>query len=140
MLMLAKSIRDVMISRIIDFCILGFTFYASCLLLSVSSGVNTLGHTLLYSTVILVSVRLGQYFLSSKFGSFNAVVRIMLCNATGLLAGAIVMLAVGSMIPRFGEFAIAVIFASVMAFFVLGTISPFLKKSAHISKDSRIAS
>ena len=132
--------QNSIVSRTIDFVVLGCTFYASCLLLSVPVNYNTVLHTLLYATVILVSVRLGRRCLSSAFESVNSVVKLMLCNATGLLAGAIIMLILGSIIPALGEIAIAVIFASVMAFFVLGTISPLLKRSAHISRNSRITS
>ena len=137
---LGQAKQNIIVSRTIDFVVLGCTFYASCLLLSIPVSTNTLMHTLLFSTVILVSVSLGRRFLSSAFDSVNSVVKLMLCNATGLFAGATIMLVVGSMIPEFGEIAIAVIFASVMAFFVLGTISPLLKKSANATRNNRIAS
>ena len=137
---LGKAKQNSIVSRTIDFVVLGCTFYASCLLLSIPVTNNTVIHSLLYATVILVSVRLGRRFLSSAFASINSVVKLMLCNATGLVAGATIMLVVGSMIPEFGDVAVAVVFASVMAFFVLGTISPLLKRSAHASRHDRITS
>ena len=137
---LGETRQNSIVSRIIDFVVLGCTFYASCLLLSIPVNNYIAVHALLYATVILVSVRLGRRILSSAFASVNGVVKLMLCNATGLLAGATIMLIVGNMIPEFGRIAVAVVFASVMAFFVLGTISPLLKKSVQSSRHNRIAS
>ncbi len=132
--------QNLIISRVIDFLVLGCTFYISCMLLSVPLSGNTIFHTLIYATVILVSVRLGGYFLSAILLSANSVVKLMLCNATGLLIGGIVMFVLGSMVPGLNELAVVVVFASVMAFFVLGTISPLLKKNTYISKSGHIAS
>ncbi len=137
---LAQAKQNFIVSRTIDFIVLGCTFYASCLLLSVPENSSTMFLTLVYSTVILISIRIGRHCLSSFFHSFNNIVELMLCNAAGLFAGAIVMLLLSSMIPNFGNVSLAVVFASVMAFFVLGTIAPFLQKVGHISKNSRIAS
>ncbi len=132
--------QNLIISRVIDFLVLGCTFYISCMLLSVPLSGNTIFHTLIYATVILVSVRLGGYFLSAILLSANSVVKLMLCNATGLLIGGIVMFVLGSMVPGLNGSAVVVVFASVMAFFVLGTISPLLKKNTCISKSGHIAS
>ncbi len=133
--------QNLIISRIIDFLVLGCTFYVSCLLLSVPLSGDTIFHTLLYAAVILISVRLGRYCLSAVLLSVNSVVKLMLCNATGLLVGSIVMFVLSSsMVPGLNELAIVVVFASVMAFFVLGTISPLLKRNTYISKSGHIAS
>ena len=137
---LAQAKQNFIVSRTIDFIVLACTFYASCLLLAVPDNSSTIFLTLLYSTVILVSIRIGRHCLSSAFHSINRTVKLMLCNAAGLFAGAIVMLVLSSMIPDFGNVSLAVVFASVMAFFVLGTIAPFLQKTGHISKNNRIAS
>ncbi len=132
--------QNLIISRVIDFLVLGCTFYISCMLLSVPLSGNTIFHTLIYATVILVSVRLGGYFLSAILLSASSVVKLMLCNAAGLLIGGIVMFVLGSMVPGLNGSAVVVVFASVMAFFVLGTISPLLKKNTYISKSGHIAS
>ncbi len=133
--------QNTMKSRAIDFAILGCTFFVSSMLLSAPLNGNTLVHTLLYATVILVSVRLGWYFLSAVSLSVNSVVKLMLCNATGLLGGGIIMLVLGNMvIPGFNELVKVVVFASVMAFFILGTVSPLLKKSANTPKNGHMAS
>ncbi len=136
---LAQAKQNFIVSRTIDFIVLGCTFYASCLLLSVPENSTTVFLTLVYSTVILISIRLGRHYLSSLFPSVNNIVELMLCNAAGLVAGAVIMLLLSSMIPNFGNISLAVIFASVMAFFVLGTIAPFLQRARHISKNGHIA-
>ncbi len=130
--------QNIIRSRFIDFFALGCTFYASCLLLSVPLSGETLFYTLVYATVILISVRLGRYLLSTVFTSMNIVARKMLCNAAGLLVGGIAMFELGSMVLKLNEMAVVVVFSSVMAFFVLGTISPLLHKSAFSSKSRHI--
>jgi hypothetical protein len=136
----SQSKQQTIRARIIDFVVLGCTFYASCLLLSVPYNGSILLHTILYASVILVSVRIGKHCLSSSFSSINRVIKLMLCNATGLLIGVCVMLVLASVIPGLGEDTIAIIFATVMAFFVLGTLSPILKQSSHNQENHRITS
>ena len=126
-----QSKQDTIIARVIDFVVLGCTFYASSLLLSVSSSGNILFHSIIYSSVILISVRVGRYCLSSAFRSTNHVIKLMLCNATGLAIGACIMLLLTSVVPGLGEKVIAIVFATVMAFFVLGTLSPLIKQNHH---------
>ena len=108
----------------INFILLGLTFYVTCLALSVNPGANTLMLTVVYSGVIMVSVMLGKQLLASVLSSLNTVFQLMLNNATGLLIGTSVMLILGKFIPGFKEFSAEIIIASVMAFFVLGTLLP----------------
>ena len=119
-------------SRIIDFVVLGITFYVTCSILSVHADNQILLLTVVYPSVILVSVKIGKYMLSPVFSSLNTVVKLMLDNAAGLLIGAIIMLILGFMIPGFSQFTAAIIVASVMAFFVLGTLSPLLKPDKRV--------
>ncbi|MCP3689855.1 MAG: hypothetical protein GY784_15730 [Gammaproteobacteria bacterium] len=125
---------------IIDFLVLACTFFVSCLLLSAPLNGDAFFCMLVYATVILVSVRLGRFLLSPAFFSVDSVARIMLCNASGVLVGVVVMLALGSLAPSLQEMALVVVFASVMAFFVFGTISPLLKKNTYISKSRHTVS
>ena len=119
-------------SRIIDFVVLGITFYVTCSILSVHADNQILLLTVVYPSVILVSVKIGKYMLSPVFSSLNTVVKLMLDNAAGLLIGAIIMLILGFMIPGFSQFTAAIIVASVMAFFVLGTLSPLIKPDKRV--------
>ena len=119
-------------SRIIDFVVLGITFYVTCSILSVHADNQILLLTVVYPSVILVSVKIGKYLLSPVFSSLNTVVKLMLDNAAGLLIGAIIMLILGFTFPGFSQFTAAIIVASVMAFFVLGTLSPLIKPDKRV--------
>jgi hypothetical protein len=65
--------------------------------------------------------------LSASFPSAGRVVKTIIINATGLFFGAIIVLIFGYIFPELGEFTVAVLLASVMAFFVFGTLSPLLR-------------
>ena len=124
--------QDLIRAKIVDFLVFGCSFSISYSFLSLPNGGDFFLHTFMYTSVIFLSVWLGKLFLESALRSMNGVVKHLLCNATGLLAGACVMLLIGSYIPEFAVPAIAIIFASVIAFFVLGTLSPLLSKSNQI--------
>ena len=113
--------------RVIDFVVLGITFYVTCSILSVHAGSDVFLLTVVYPGVILVSVSIGKHLFSSVFSSLNTVLKLMLNNAAGLLIGAIIMLMLGFIIPGFGKFSVAIITASILAFFVLGTLSPLIR-------------
>ncbi len=119
-------------SRVIDLIVLGIIIYVTCSTLLVHAGIEVLLLTIVYPSVILVSVKIGHYFLSPVISSLNTVVKLMLDNAAGLLIGAIIMLILGFMIPGFSQFTAAIIVASVMAFFVLGTLSPLIKPDKRV--------
>ena len=118
--------------RIIYFVVLGITFYVTCSILSVHADNQILLLTVVYPSVILMSVKIGKYLLSSVFSSLNTVVKLMLDNAAGILIGAIIMLILGFILPGFSQFSVAIIVASVMAFFVLGTLSPLIKPDKRV--------
>jgi len=122
---------DTITEKTINFIILGGSFYLSCFLLSIQVESNLIFQTFIYACVVLLAVTLGKHMLSSTFTSAGRVVKMIIINATGLIIGAIIMLVFGYIFPELGEFAVAVVLASVMAFFVLGTLSPLLKSGEH---------
>ena len=119
------------IARSVDFIVLGLTFYFTCSILSIHAGSNILLLTVVYSGVILLSVRLGKHLLSRVFSPLSTVLKLMLNNAAGLLIGVCIMLILGFIIPGFSEFSVAIIIASIMAFFILGTLSPLIRFDKH---------
>lgn len=130
-MLIFQSIQHTIMARLIDFVLLVGIFYASCKLLSVSYNDNILFYAVLYAIVILVSVQIGKHYMSNHIKSVNSVVKIMLCNATGLVIGVLVMLALARIMPDIEGYLIAIVFASIMAFFVFGTLSPLLKKDQY---------
>ena len=119
------------VARVIDFIVLGLTFYLTCSILSIHAGSDIFLLTVVYSGVILVSVRIGKHLLSPVFSSLSTALKLMLNNAAGLLIGVCTMLILGFIIPGFSEFSVAIIIASVMAFFILGTLSPLVRYDKH---------
>jgi len=122
---------DTITENTFNFIILGGSFYLSCFLLSIQAESNLIIHTFIYACIILLAVSIGKQMLSSTFTSTGRVVKTIIINATGLFIGVIIMLIFGYIFPELGEFTVAVVLASVMAFFVFGTLSPLLRSDRH---------
>ena len=122
---------DAITEKTISFLIPGCSFYLSCFLLSIQVESNLIIHTFIYACIVLLAVTLGKRMLSATFTSAGRVVKTIIINATGLFIGAIIMLIFGYIFPELGEFTVAVVLASVMAFFVFGTLSPLLRSERH---------
>jgi hypothetical protein len=135
----AKSIQmdyseihiNTIILRTIEFVVLGGSFYLACFLLSIQVESNIIIQTFIYSCIAFLSVTLGKRLLSSTFTSAGVVIKLMIINAAGLFIGTIIMLVFGYIFPELGEFGVAIVLASVMAFFVFGTLSPLMKSDTH---------
>ncbi len=126
--------RDTITEKSINFIILGCSFYLSCILLSIQAESNLIIHTFIYAGIAQLAMSFGKRTLAANFtstGSTGRVVKTIIINATGLFIGAIIMLIFGYIFPDLGEFTVAVILASVMAFFVFGTLSPLLRSDRH---------
>jgi VIT1/CCC1 family predicted Fe2+/Mn2+ transporter len=122
---------DTITESTINFIILGCSFYLSCFLLSIKVERNVIIQTFIYACVVLLAVAIGKRILSANLTSAGRVVKTIIINATGLFIGAIIMLIFGYIFPELGEYTVAVVLASVMAFFVFGTLSPLLRSDRH---------
>ena len=123
-----------LLDRLVDFTVLGATFYVSCMLLSVELGSSFFFQTLAYSTVLLVFVRLSKRTVASYNKSIGETIRQILGNATGILVGTCVVLLLGKILSARGDFFVVVIFSGVMAFFVLGTLCPLVHNTSLVHK------
>lgn len=126
-MLVEQTNRQILVARLIDFVVIGLTFFLSCSLLSINFENSLIMHVFMYTSVVLVSVRLGKRFLSRVFSSSNWVVTMILGNATGFLIGACAMVILQFFIPEVRVAVTAIFVASIMAFFVLGTVAPLLK-------------
>ncbi len=122
---------DTITENTINFIILGGSFYLSCFLLSIQVESNIIIQTFIYAYVVLLAVAIRKRILSANFTSEGKVVKTIIINATGLFIGASIMLIFGFIFPELGEFAAAVVLASVIAFFVFGTLYPLLRSDRH---------
>ena len=123
--------------RLIDFVVLGITFYVSGMILSVELGGGLFFHTLAYSTILLGFVRLSKRAIANYFTSIGESTRRILGNAIGILIGARIMLLLEGLTSNPGDLTVVIIISSVLAFFVLGTFSPFMHTTSLRHKELR---
>ena len=116
--------------RLVDFVVLGTTFYVSCMLLSVELGGSLFFHMLAYSTILLAFVRLSKRAIANYYKSIGESTRKILGNAIGILVGTCIMLLLDKLLSNHSDFTVAIIFSGVMAFFVLGTLCPLVPKTS----------
>jgi hypothetical protein len=133
--------------RLVDFVVLGATFYVSCMLLSVESGGSLFFHMLAYSTILLASVRLSkrtianyscvylrEQTIANYHKSTGKSTRKILGNAIGILIGTCIMSLLEKLLSNHSDFIVAIILSGVMAFFVLGTLCPLMHKTSMVHK------
>ena len=116
--------------RLVDFVVLGATFYVSCMLLSVESGGSLFFHMLAYSTILLTFVRLSKRTIANYYKSIGESTRKILGNAIGLLIGTCIVFLLEKLLSNHSDFIGAIILSGVMAFFVLGTLGPLVHKTS----------
>lgn len=133
--------------RLVDFVVLGVTFYASCMLLSVESGGSLFFHMLAYPTILLAFVRLSkrtianylcvylrEQTIANYYKSIGEATRKILGNAIGILIGTCIMLLLEKLLSNHSDFIVAIMLSGVMAFFVLGTICPLVHKTSSVRR------
>ena len=124
------------LNRVVDFAVLGVTFFLSSLLFSVAWGSTLLLQVLVYSTILLVCVRLSKRAIVSYNRSIGEASRQILGNGAGILIGTCIMSVLAKLVSASDGIFVVVIFSSVMAFFILGTLSPILHKTPKIHHKS----
>ena len=120
-------------SSLVYFSILGATFYASCAILAIHNQENLLMQTVLYASVLLVSIKLGRFGVAMIARSQGRILYTVLVNATGIVIGVVLLLTVSLIFPELSVSIIALVVSSVIAFFILGTLSPFFLSDRRIS-------
>ena len=133
--------------RLVDFVVLGATFYVSCMLLSVESGGSLFFHMLAYPTILLAFVRLSkrtiakyscvylrEQIIANYYKSIGEATRKILGNAIGILIGTCIMLLLEKLLSNHSDFIVAIMLSGVMAFFVLGTFCPLVHKTSSVRR------
>ncbi len=115
-------------NRIVDFLVLSTTFFVSCLLFSVMSISTLLFQALVYSTLLLVCVQLCKHSIASYKRPIGKASRQILGNGAGIVIGTCIMLVIEILVSESSDIVVVVTFSSVMAFFILGTLSPIVHK------------
>ncbi len=115
-----------LIDRLVDFSVFGVTFFISCLLLSVELGILMLLQVLIYATVLLACVRVGKGLVTRYGRPTGTISRHIVGNAGGIFFGTSVMLLLQKLFAVSGDLAVVLVFSGIMAFFILGTLSPLI--------------
>ena len=115
------------LNLVVDFLVLGFTFFLSCLLLSGGAVGDLFLQTVLYASTLVAFVGLTSWFAMRDNKVTNSLTRKIFSNAAGILFGTCAILVLEEIFATLsGNLIAAVIFSGVMAFFVLGTLAPLL--------------
>lgn len=124
-----KNTRPRLLYQAVDFLVLGLTFYISCWFLSVDAGAHLFVQSLLYASIVVVFVRLAKNWLVAHLTYLTGLTRQLAGNATGILIGTCVMLVLNELLVSGRGIIVALVFSGVMAFFILGTLSPIISKN-----------
>ncbi len=112
-------------SSLVYFIVLGCTFYASSAILGFEGEGFLWLQSLLYASITVASIRLGRFGLALVTRSQSRILYTVLVNATGIFLGVVFIMIMRALIPDLTVSIIVVVVASIIAFFILGTISPF---------------
>ena len=128
--MTAQSLRSSNVSsRLIDFAVLLISFLLFAMFMGFGSISLIAMDLLLYVGVVFVCVRLSKRVVFEYIHSSSRSLNVLLGNIIGLFAGSATVLLLGKFVPAVQEMALVVVFSSVTAFFILGTLSPMVKSS-----------
>ena len=122
------------IEKLIDFIVLSAIFYLACQIIPAAIQENVILTSLIYAIVVVFSLHICKNLVNSAFKSANSVIQLMLNYATGLVIGTCIMLSIGFILTSMEGLAIVAIVASIMAFFVLGTVSPLARSDKQITQ------
>ena len=114
------------LNLVVDFLVLGFTFFLSCLLLSGDAVGDLFLQTVLYAATLVTFVGLTSWIAKRDNTAASSLTRKIFSNAAGILIGTCVILVFKDLFATDGHFIAAVIFSGVAAFFVLGTLTPLI--------------
>ena len=116
-------------SRLTDLLVLMMSFIVFNLLVGADGLQHSLVDLLLYVSVLFVSLRLSKRLVFGSFSRGPRCLNTIYGNVLGIVIGTTVLLLADALLPFIHENLLVIIFASLMAFFILGTLSPVVKSS-----------
>ena len=123
------SSKSKLYSRIIDLMVLTSSFLLLTLITDIVNPVKYSIDLFVFVGVMFISLRLSKRFISERFHTSSRIANILLGNIVGLMIGALLVMLIDQFFAGILESALIVIFSSILAFFILGTLSPMLKSS-----------
>lgn len=118
-------------SRLVDFVVVTLSFLMFALSTGWLASHPFMISLLIYVPVVLVSLRLSKRIIFQRFQNLQRVLIVLLGNFCGLLLGSLFVIITGELLPSLEINNVLVVFSSLMAFFILGTLSPMVKSSRH---------
>jgi len=116
-------------SRITDLLVLVISFLVFELLIDGEGIGRSALEMLMYVSVLFISIRIGKRLVFRVLSGQHRCLNTLYGNVVGIFCGVSVLLLLDSLMPVLSENLLVVVFSSVMAFFVLGTLSPVVKSS-----------
>ena len=118
-------------SRIIDLIVLATSFLLLAVITGFGSFEQVIIDLVLYVAVVFISLRVCKRIVFEYVHTSRRITSVLLGNISGLLLGALSVILLDQLFPGIGESALIVILSSILAFFILGTLSPMVKSSYH---------
>ncbi len=116
-------------SRLTDLIVLSISFILFSYLVDFGNPEQLFTNMAFYVGTVFICLRACKRLFFEFANNKSRMLRILLGNVSGLLLGSILALELEHIFPNLGEKAVVVIFASLLAFFILGTLSPMVKSS-----------
>jgi hypothetical protein len=118
-------------SRLTDLVVLTISFLIFVSLMDIHLTANVLVDLVIYVSVVFVCLRVARRLIFDNVNYTKRILKVLLGNISGLLVGAVLLLIADRFLPFTSHSMIVVIFSSILAFFILGTLSPLIKFSNH---------
>lgn len=116
-------------SRATDLIVLTSSFLIINLSIDFTGTKQLLIDLFFYVSIIFICLRLSKRLVFEYAPNSNRILNVLLGNSSGLLLGGMLVLLITQMLPVFQESILVVVFSSIVAFFILGTLSPLVKSS-----------
>ena len=116
-------------SRLIDLTALTVSFVLFSIVTETMHPLNMLQDLVVYVGVVFVTLRLSKRFVFESLRASSRIVRVLLGNLLGFVSGIAILLSLQTLLPFVSGETPVIIFSSILAFFILGTLSPMVKSS-----------
>ena len=116
-------------SRITDLLVLTTSFLLFVGLMDIRISQQVIINLAFYVVVMFICLRFARRIIFAHINYSKRVFNVVLGNVAGLLLGSLLVLVVNRFVSVLSENTILVICASILAFFVLGTLAPLIKAS-----------
>jgi hypothetical protein len=115
--------------HLINFVVLFISFLIASTVLSFNLSPKLVIQALSFAAIIMLSLQLARLLLPNPFGVANTIIQTIINNANGLLIGIIIIFLINNLL--FSSSQIITIVASLLSFFILGTLSPYILSKQH---------